>query len=742
MHRISTFKIGLWALVGLCGALTGCAHLGDGPALQISTLSNRPDRVSGGDVLVAVQVPLGTNPGNITVKLNGADVSPAFAPEAATATTSGRLVGLVQGLLQGKNHLSATAPGMGTSVLEIVNHVITGPIFSGPQQTPFYCQTHEFRVYPSGPMLTDAAIAPPCHVPTRIDFLYRTAAGAFAPLTPGTPLPADLVQTTTSTGATVPYIVRLETGTLNRSVYQNAILDDPRLPGPDLRTRADPGWNGRLVHNFGGGCQPGWYVQGKNSLFNVPGAGDPHLFLSRGYAVSSAAFTVLGNNCNFVLAAETLMMVKERFIETFGAPLFTMGWGCSGGSILQNTIANAYPGMLDGIVPQCSFPDITNIHALDSRLLYHYYKNGAAGVPWTEDQIVKVSGFFNFAHLVDHGVGRASRYDPVHNRAGLPPEISGWIYDKAVPLDVRYDPVSNPRGVRATLWDSLANLFGRDTRGFGRQPLDNAGIQYGLAALNAGQISKAQFLDLNEKIGGMDVDGNLTAARSVADTAALRAGYETGFFNQADRGLGEVAILDIDLIYRDQHPTGDPHLMFERFASRERLRQSLGSADNMVMWSGAITPPTWVAALGQMDIWLTRLAADRSTAPLAKKIVASKPATLQDGCWKGVDFITEPQFLGLRGSSACNDLYPGWTFPRFVAGSSLAHDVIQCQRRPVDMADYKVAFTAEETARLRRIFASGVCDYTRRGSNQPALLDTWLYYTGVGAYEKRRAPGF
>ncbi|MGS0758067.1 DUF6351 family protein, partial [Roseateles sp. GG27B] len=128
------------------------------------------------------------------------------------------------------------------------------------------------------------------------------------------------------------------------------------------------------------------------------------------------------------------------FIETQGVPLYTMGWGCSGGSILQNTIADAYPGLLDGIVPQCSFADITNIHALDARVLYNYHLNGVAGVPWTQQQIVKVSGFQNFAHLVDHGVGRASRYDPVRNRPGFPADISSWIYPPEVPLATRYDP--------------------------------------------------------------------------------------------------------------------------------------------------------------------------------------------------------------------------------------------------------------------------------------------------------------
>ena len=724
-----------WVFVGLSVTVTACGGISGGDQISMSALSGRPDKLSGDKVLVAIDVPQGAALADLKVKLNGADVTSSFAQEGSTR----RMVGLVPGLSPGKNQISSSTGRGDAGKLDVVNYPATGPMFSGPQQEPFYCQTHLFRVYPGGPMLSATPIAPPCHVPTRVDYLYRTSADAFAAMDPSAALPVDMVMTTTTTGAVVPYVVRLETGTLNRSVYQTAVLDDPKVSGPDLRNHQDQGWNGRLVHNFGGGCQPGWYSQGATAMFGAPGAGDPHLFLSRGFAVSTASFTVLGNNCNFVLAAETLTMVKQRFIETQGVPLYTMGWGCSGGSILQNTIADAYPGLLDGIVPQCSFADITNIHALDARVLYNYHLNGVAGVPWTQEQIVKVSGFQNFAHLVDHGVGRASRYDPVRNRPGFPADISSWIYPPEVPLATRYDPVTHPTGVRATLWDSMANIFGRTAKGFGRPALDNTGIQYGLATLNAGQISKDQYLDLNEKIGGMDIDGNLSSARTVADPDGLKAAYESGFFNAGGRGLGTTAILDIDFIYRDQAAAGDPHLKFQHFATRERIRDSQGNADNMVIWSGATTPATWAQALLQMDAWLSSLAGDKSATPLAQKIVANKPSSLKDGCWNSGAFMAEPQFLGLAGTSACNTLYPGWTFPRFVAGSSMAHDVVQCSKKPVTASDYTVSFSAAEIARLKRIFPDGVCDYTRKGIVQPPLLDTWLVYTGGGKYEKSPA---
>ena len=57
----------------------------------------------------------------------------------------------------------------------------------------------------------------------------------------------------------------------------------------------------------------------------------------------------LGNGCNFVVSAETTMMVKERVAETIGKPKFTIGAGASGGAIQQLMIGQNYPGLLDAL---------------------------------------------------------------------------------------------------------------------------------------------------------------------------------------------------------------------------------------------------------------------------------------------------------------------------------------------------------------------------------------------------------
>ena len=73
----------------------------------------------------------------------------------------------------------------------------------------------------------------------------------------------------------------------------------------------------------------------------------------------------------------------------------------------------------------------------------------------------------------------------------------------------RYDPQTNPGGVRCSVVDAAINLFGprppqawsdnekKIGRGFAGFPVDNIGVQYGLRALQQGRILPAQFVDLN-----------------------------------------------------------------------------------------------------------------------------------------------------------------------------------------------------------------------------------------------------
>ena len=315
-------------------------------------------------------------------------------------------------------------------------------------------------------------------------------------------------------------------------------------------------------------------------------------------------------------------MVKERLIEQLGEPpVWTMGWGGSGGAIQQNMIAQNYPGLLDGIVPALTFQDAQLGEPVDCRLINRYF--AGSGAPLNTAQRRAIHGYISPFTC------------PAWDSAFANVIVASLGCNSIVPTADRYNAVTNPTGARCTTWDSMVNVYGRDpATGFARRTLDNVGVQYGLKALQEGVITTDRFLDLNEKIGGYDNDGNPRAARAVADPEALAIAYRTGRVNQAAGGLPDVPILDLRP-YSDN--AVDIHTYIHSFIMRERLRQVLGSAANQVMWraAGGGTAPMTAAARSLMADWLDAIEADGSDRPLSEKVVAAKPATGVDACWTG-----------------------------------------------------------------------------------------------------------
>jgi hypothetical protein len=97
--------------------------------------------VTGGDALVRVTIPRNVPLHKAKVFLNGSDVTSTLKLDPAART----LTGMVTGLNLGANTLSTRSNGRGNgrprARLTLVNHSVTGPIFSGPQQQPFVCKT-------------------------------------------------------------------------------------------------------------------------------------------------------------------------------------------------------------------------------------------------------------------------------------------------------------------------------------------------------------------------------------------------------------------------------------------------------------------------------------------------------------------------------------------------------------------------------------------------------------------------
>jgi Tannase-like family of unknown function (DUF6351) len=752
----------------------------EGKKLRVAVLSSHAEMVTGGDALIRIDVPRAVPMENIKVLLNGTDVTSKFVRDDQART----ITGVVDGLVIGENKLrvesSTDEEDNENTQLKLVNHPKEGPVFSGARQTPFACETGAFKLPVSGEILGPST-PPDCSIgEAKVYWIYRTTSGGFKPFkwptAPGTPYPADLARTTTTLGTTVNYIVRLEVGTANRGVYFISMLHDPnRDPGPTFSKRSE-GWNGRLIYQCGTGCAGGWYRQGlaiplvvETAPQNLQPAVD--FFWRNGYAVATSTLNNNSNNCNDVIAAETMMMVKERFIERYGVPNYTIGAGVSGGAEQLYEIGDNYPGLFDGIVPGGSLPEALYAYsrlAQDELLLDEYFKRAATA--WKDSEKTAVTGFSTYATVTAiNGAVNGRTIDP---RATVSSADPHGFCPPTLPAADAYRPLSdpspNPAGVRCDIYSAFVNVFGttRDPAtglGFARRTIDNFGVQYGLAAVRSGAISVEQFLDLNEHIGGFDDDGNLVPSRARADPDAVVVAYQTGRVTNGGLGLATMPIIDYRS-YTDD--VGDAHLRFHSFAVRERLLKANGYASNLVMLTELLrTPPpantpmiyslaqsrVLQAAFTSMDRWLEKLAADARDLPRAMKVVQDRPEGLVEGCWSCPASPTSPSrpcpgsatgatFLPEGATTAdgqtCASLYPINSYPRGVAGESLSEDVIKCALKPIDRSEYgNAAFSDADWARLSDIFPHGVCDYSRHAIGQQRPLGPWIDY-GHGQSER------
>lgn len=710
---LATLVPGLAVLA--CLFVAGCSSQGDGAGagsgVMIRTLSTHPEHVSGGDVLLEITVNSGGSTPEVYVA--GLEVTGSFQEDVSSP---GRWTGLLTGLPEGASEVVARHETAEAS-LTLTNYPVTGPIVSGPHQTPYICQTDTFVLpdgTPLGPPLDEA-----CTAPEKVTYLYLAAGdSSLIPLPDPATLPADVAEVTTLAGVTVPFVVRVETGGVNRGIYQSVVLHDPtREPAP---TPFQPprGWNRRLIAIQGFGCPGGWYIQG-GAQGNLQTAGSDFSLLNldrlrEGYALFANTLHHAANNCNAVLASEAAMMSKERFIETHGVPDFTVSAGCSGGSYGSAQSADRVSGLFDGVLITCTFPDPLSIalSGSDGHLLSHYWSvTDPHG--FTDEQKVAVTGYKGMGAFMD-AANQAGRTDPVPGRVDVERYRSA-SWNDVVPAALRYHPTENPDGARPTVYDAAVNIYGSaTTTGFALRPFDNVGVQYGLGALSSGVISVGQFLDLNERIGGYDQDANYVPQRSDGNPGAIERAYRSGLQTVGDGGLASIPVFDLTGIYNDD---SGYHYQWFHFALRERLLEVNGDTENHVMWRGDAVPfePAWDAFVG----WVSAYKSDPGPGSQRARVIRNKPTEAVDRCWSDPStFIAEPQTLGREGTTECNTLYPSWTFPRHVAGGPLAANVLKCALESLSREAYTVEFSDAQWQSLHSTFPSGVCDWSQAGVGQ------------------------
>jgi hypothetical protein len=680
----------------------------------IATVSDRADLISGTSTLVSITVPAGDKYSKLKVKLGKRKVTREFAKRP-----NGLFEGLVTGLKVGRNLLSAVLPNGHGAHLTITAHPLGGPVFSGPQIEPWTCEK--------------GAVDKKCDQPPKIQYLYKSTSPTAAGLEPYNPAdpPTDVATTTTDTGATVPFIVREETGFEDRDEYRIEYLYQPSKSWQPWAPQ--PQYAHKLLIQGGFECVTAFTPQ--TPLFaddngdDVPAtAANPDsstVALGRGFAVMGVTLDDSQYDCNPALQAESLLIAKEHLVDELGSISYTIGIGCSGGSLSQQWVANAYPGIYQGIIVQCSFPDAgsSGQQIIDYKALTNYFGDASGwstvqqaevmgtGIPDVANATISAAGFFPYVEPDRSGctgITGAQKYNAQTDPSGVRCGIIDWDVNLLGP---------QPKSV----WDAQEKALGR---GFAGSPIDNVGVQYGLQALNDGEITPQQFADLNEAVGGFNIDWQPAATRMDADEPALGNAYRDGVINEANN-MNQVAIIDL----RGPNDPGLAHDTYRTFAMQARLKRDLGTSANQVIWEGPaplIGDPTYDdQAFVAMNHWLAAVAADKGKRALPQKIIADKPSTITDQCSDGVGTKLE--------STLCpSAVVPVYSTPRMVAGEAITTDQNKCTLVPLTRGSYKVGFTNAQWAELQKAFPSGVCDYSKPGVSQRPTVPWLTYQTARG----------
>jgi hypothetical protein len=733
-----------------------------GHRLAIDVLSSAPDQVTGGDARLQVTAGTRVRLSDVRVTLNGTDVTGVFAPDPA----SGTLTGLVDGLALGSNQVRARAGHGPVAQITLRNHPIEGPVFSGPKQYPFLCRTEQaglgqplidnqdgegMRVYAldeSGGK-TDEVLgwSRDCSAPTRIDYLYRTTGGGMAPFPTDGTVPADLATTTTLDGQTVEFVVRRERGTINRFVYQVAMLAP--LSEAVSGDPGDPVWNQRVIYIFSGGVAIG-HDQG-----TLPGAATDPAALGLGYALIFSTGTRTNVHYNLVLGGETALMLKEHFVETHGVPRYTVGVGGSGGAIQQYVYGqNHRDRIIDAAIPQYSYPDMVTqtIHIGDCELLEYYMDVTDGGNPTWQDWENRTAliGLNASATVGNPYTGQPGSDECVEGWRGLTPLALNPQWTQLDPRWADMDPSGVADTVHWTHWDDLKTVYGVGADGFARTTTDNVGVQYGLQALRDGVIGPAEFLDLNAQVGSwvaqaemvpegcpfepatcadpaqfdpwssrnmnLSPDGGATPApRARGDRSAIAAAHEAGLVFTGDIDL---PVIDWRHYLEEQL---DMHNSRQSFVVRQRMLDHDRQAGNQVIWFTDARPDVAFdqtpEALAVIDEWMANIAARPW-----RGVTGNKPELATDRCfdtlgneiahgdrvWDGI--------LDDRPAGTCTELFPIYGTSRTAAGAPFTGDVYACRLQPVRAAIARGVYgdwrpDPAERQRLAEIFPTGVCRY-------------------------------
>ncbi|TMP39714.1 DUF6351 family protein [Pseudoalteromonas rubra] len=644
----------------------------------------------------------------------------------------------------------------------------TGPttnLYSGPNQYPFFCMTQESEL---GQPLVDnqqglgipvfqgtqiIGYSKDCSLPTRLFYFTLT-------MQDGKYIATRLDENSARSHDSSP-LFRIEQGTINRFIYT---LVMPISNGEVGERSSHSKWNQKLIYQFNGGSGIG-YRQGRQKASRVMTRQAQQLL--DGYAVISSSGNKTSYTYNMLLAEDTARRVKQQFTSLYGEPLYTVGIGGSGGGLAQYLIGQNSKGILDGLIPLYSYPDMITqtTYALDCDLLNNYFtfraQDPKAWRDWERRrQIEGLNAINDFPQ-------KAGFLQPLNQlMAGFVPSfpdgnsecINGYFGLSAF--------INNPRQgflrpffsdevitqTRWSYWQDLVHIFGKDEQGFGRSTWDNVGVQYGLNALREGHISFDEFIHINHHIGGwkhqadmrqedialplgtripiwLTLWGNHNITNASAGPARRHEGSLEAM-EQAYRSgqvfIGQINLPIIDARHYLENEL-DMHHMSASFYSRVRIAQRNGHSKNHVIWVAHKDHNPTTAAFAAMDEWLLRMKRYPQL-----DAASARPASLQDTCFNNDGSIYAEGSEVFDGQwnkkpqGKCQSRFPMFSTSRIQAGGDWGGDMFKCPLVSIETAIQKgwyLPFDARpHQTLLEQTFPDGVCNYQSRDLGRPTDL--------------------
>jgi Tannase-like family of unknown function (DUF6351) len=138
-------------------------------------------------------------------------------------------------------------------------------------------------------------------------------------------------------------------------------------------------------------------------------------------------------------------------------------------------------------------------------------------------------------------------------------------------------------------------------------------------------------------------------------------------------------------------------------------------------------------ALDKMDEWLAAVHRDRSSRPISQKVIADRPADVQNRCEYAPELTAQLSAAPTDNFCLPPTAQTRYQTPRMVAGGDEASDINACTLKPLLRYQYPSGlFTDAQWDDLKKLFPTGVCNWSAPGIGQQHTVPWQTYQNADG----------